>query len=190
MIFFEPVAGELLKSAVGEGLVPDRGQARLAVVDHQRRVNHRQALRQIGIVRQGSSAVADGEKGGDQFQMILLAGLPDLIEAAEVIGRFFGKRVEAGGKDRAVQAVVAGGFEHRHDLGDVRVLFEVPTENPDKTVGVTVSGPGRNGQAEQEQGQGGREAILERGHVYGRCLCAKENLFPLQVQPQIGSVLI
>ena len=94
--------------------------------------------------------------------MVLFAGLLDLTEPAEVIGRLFGKRVQAGGKHRAIEAMLAGGFEQAGNLGRVRVLAQVPAEYPDKAVRIRSSRLPPNHQREKQQQRERGRALVGR----------------------------
>jgi hypothetical protein len=147
----ELVSGKLFKPAVEENGSFFGGQNTLSIFDDKWRILDRHALGQIGIVSENAAAVADGEDNGDQIQVIAFAGLLHLFQAAEESGGFLGKRIQAGGKHRAIATMLSGGIQNADDLRHIAVRFQVPPEDPDKAISQWSRAPKRKRQGQQER---------------------------------------
>ena len=88
---FEIVPGKIVKPAVHDRAGMAVVQFSPAVLDQERSILNRQTFGQIVIMREEAAAVADGEKRGNQIEMIALARLLHLFQAAEKFGGLLGK---------------------------------------------------------------------------------------------------
>ena len=119
-----------------------------AVLDHVERILYRQALGKVLVVRQNATAVAGREDVGDHLQMVLTEDRLYFFEARHVIGRLEVDRVEAGGEQDAVEAVLRRRSGYPADVIEILVRAE-PARDVDPAVREHfLGGPG---DARQEQ---------------------------------------
>jgi hypothetical protein len=121
----------LLESAVDETGSIIRYQAGFPILDEEERVLDRDSFRLVAVICEDTTAVADRKDTGDQLQVEAIAGLPNFTEAAKIIGRFLPERIETGGQHGAIDAMCRGLSQDVGDLGDIAVLAEIPSEDPD-----------------------------------------------------------
>ena len=62
-----------------------RNEPRFAIGDCERRIQNRQTLRQIPVMRQDATAVANGKEGRDEFEMVRLADALNGGQTPEII---------------------------------------------------------------------------------------------------------
>ena len=129
---FECVAVENFEIAILELNRIRWRKPRFIAVNDKRRVNNRKTFREIRVLAEEAAAVANRKYSGNEVEAVLITTLVDCIESAKEVRRLCGKSVQAAGKNRAIKVVFPGGFEKFGNLGDIAVLVEVPTENPDK----------------------------------------------------------